>query len=199
MRLAAPVTNIDPGVFHQTTGSPCTSISSGSIPARAGSGNRPVQLAHSQKNAVLELSTPDTTPIMRGLQVSDATPAPAIETIIVDHGHGFHGRKHAAAKFVRHVPQQLRHIEHRADRDGRARDREKQQRHLEIAHLAEDDVRAAVDDVADADGALVIAKRNPLAEPVRERSADQQSDAGRSPQIADACRPAIETPVRRTG
>src|ERR1700722_8291400 len=72
-------------VAHHTTGSPCTSISSGSTPSRAGSGNRPVQLAQSQKKAVLELSRPETTPIDRGLQVWDATPAPAIESIMVDH------------------------------------------------------------------------------------------------------------------
>ena len=54
-------------------------------PSRAGSGNRPVQLAHSQKNAVQELSNPETTPIVRGLQVWEAIPAPAIESIIVDH------------------------------------------------------------------------------------------------------------------
>src|SRR6202034_245913 len=71
-------------VAHYTTGSPWTSISSGSTPSRAGSGNRPVQLAHSQKKAVLELSKPDATPMVRGLQLWDATPAPAIESIIVD-------------------------------------------------------------------------------------------------------------------
>src|SRR3984885_14331591 len=87
MRLAAPVTNTMglSGMVSQTTRSPWTSISSGSTPSRAGSGRRPVQLAHSQKNAVLELNRPDTTPIDRGLQVWDATPAPAIESIIVDH------------------------------------------------------------------------------------------------------------------
>ncbi len=106
--------------------------------------------------------------------------------------HRFHGRKHAAAKFVRDVPQQLRHVEHRADSDGRARYREKQQRHLEIAHLAEDDVGAAMDHVADADGAFVSAERNPFAEPMRECAASEQSDAGRGPQIADARGSAIE-------
>ena len=57
----------------------------GSTPSAAGSGNRPVQLAHSQKKAVLELSRPETAPMVRGLHFWDATPAPAIESIIVDH------------------------------------------------------------------------------------------------------------------
>src|SRR5207302_10028714 len=68
-----------------TRGSPWTSTSSLSTPARIGSGRRLVQFAHSQKRAVLELSTPDTTPIMRGLHVLDASPAPSIESIIMDH------------------------------------------------------------------------------------------------------------------
>src|SRR5258708_17468171 len=81
---------VDSGACHlifqaYTRGSPWTSTSSLSTPARIGSGSRLVQFAHSQKSAVLELSTPDTTPIMRGLHVLDASPAPSIETIIMDH------------------------------------------------------------------------------------------------------------------
>src|SRR5882762_9884216 len=55
------------------------------MPARIGSGRRFVQFAHSQKKAVLELKTPATRPIVRGLQLRDATPAPNIESIIIDH------------------------------------------------------------------------------------------------------------------
>src|SRR5580704_8716062 len=69
---------------HHTTGSPCTPISSASTPALAGSGRRPVQLAHSQKNAVLELSTPEMAPIVRGLHEVEAIPAPIIDSIIID-------------------------------------------------------------------------------------------------------------------
>src|ERR1022692_2459129 len=68
-----------------TTGSPCTSTSAGSTPSAAGCGRRPVQLAHNQKMAVLELNSPDTAPIMRGLHLWDASPAPSIESIIIDH------------------------------------------------------------------------------------------------------------------
>ncbi len=35
--------------------------------------------------AVLELSNPDTAPIVRGLHFWDASPAPNIESIIIDH------------------------------------------------------------------------------------------------------------------
>ena len=34
---------------------------------------------------MLELSKPETAPIVRGLHVWDATPAPTIESIIIDH------------------------------------------------------------------------------------------------------------------
>ncbi len=70
-------------IVAYTTGSPCTSISSGSTPARGGSGSLPRQLAHPQKKAVLALSNPATLPIVRGLIVNEAAPARAIEIIIV--------------------------------------------------------------------------------------------------------------------
>ena len=112
----------------QTTGSPCTSISSGSTPSRAGSGNRPrpVGPQPEESGAGTEQSGNN----------ADGARAPGLRR----HSgarhrkhhrrplHRLHGRKHAAAKFVGDVPQQLRHVEHRADSDGRARDREKQQR-----------------------------------------------------------------------
>src|ERR1700691_5591773 len=44
-----------------------TSISSGSTPATAGSGNRPAQFAQPQKIAVVELSSPLQAPMVRGL------------------------------------------------------------------------------------------------------------------------------------
>src|SRR5579863_1162284 len=70
--------------LRYTTGSPCTSTSFGSTPSAAGCGRRPVQLAHSQKMAVLELNNPEAAPIMRGLHFWDASPAPSIESIIID-------------------------------------------------------------------------------------------------------------------
>src|SRR2546421_760070 len=68
-----------------TTGSPCTSTSSGSTPARAGSGSLPRQLADPQKRAVLALRHPATAPIVRGSTLTEAAPASAIEIIIVIH------------------------------------------------------------------------------------------------------------------
>ncbi len=44
-------------------------MSSGSIPATVGSGKRPVQFAVAQKMAVVPLSRPAQTPMVRGLTV----------------------------------------------------------------------------------------------------------------------------------
>jgi len=66
-------------------GSPWISISSGSTPSHAGSGNRPVTFAQPQSIAVVELSAPAMVPMVRGSQYCDATPASNMEIIITDH------------------------------------------------------------------------------------------------------------------
>ncbi len=87
MRLAAPVTNTDSSLsVHVLDHRVAVHFDLFRFHAfGAGSGSRPVQFAHNQKKAVLELSSPDQTPMVRGLQDCDATPAPAIESIITDH------------------------------------------------------------------------------------------------------------------
>ena len=130
--------------------------------------------------------------MVRGLQVCDATPAPAIESIMTDHcivSMVANTRPRNSLETCRSscdiLSTQLTATAAREiARNSSAS--------LEIAHLAEDHIGAAVDHVADADGALVSFERNALAEPVRERSANEQANAGRSPQITDARRPAIE-------
>src|SRR5262245_35537596 len=48
-----------------------------------GSGSRPLQCAQPQNTAVVELRSPDTTPMARGFTDSDATPAAAVESTMV--------------------------------------------------------------------------------------------------------------------
>ena len=72
--------------------------------------------------------------------------------------HRFDGRKHAAAEFVRDVPQQLRQFSTELTATAARESAMKNSAQLEILHLAEDDVGGAVQDVADRNGALVAAE-----------------------------------------
>src|SRR5581483_10283790 len=106
--------------------------------------------------------------------------------------HRFDGRKNAAAELVRDVREDLIHVQDRAYGHSGARERDEDQRPIEVSHLAEDDVRAAMDDVADRDGALVTSEADSLAQPIGEAAADEEADAGRSPDDADALGAAVE-------
>src|SRR5205085_11158670 len=64
--------------LHHTVGSPWTSTSSGSTPARVGSGSLPLRLPQAQKIAVVELRAPAHNPIVLGLTWSESSPAMAI-------------------------------------------------------------------------------------------------------------------------
>src|ERR1039457_4693113 len=106
--------------------------------------------------------------------------------------HTFDGGKDAAAVGVGHVAQQLRHVEHARDADGGARDGDEDQRPGEVPHLAEDDVRRTVTDVADHDGALVVPETEPRTDFVGDGAADDQPDAGTAPDGADTGGAAME-------
>ena len=70
--------------------------------------------------------------------------------------------------------------------------RMKTQAQREGRHLAEEYVRAAVDEIGDRDGPFVLRERDALAHPVRNCAADEQADAGESPDDSDAQRPGVE-------
>ena len=57
------------------------------MPAGVGAGSLPRQFAHPQNSAVLALKQPATVPMILGLVLCDASPASAIETIIVIQVH----------------------------------------------------------------------------------------------------------------
>src|SRR5215472_4001860 len=116
-------------------------------------------------------------------------------------GHGNHhdtpwgrfdGGEDAAAVVVGDVAQQLAHVERGAHPDGHARQADEEQGPGEIAHLAKDDVGAAMHHVADHDGALVICETDAAADLVGQRAARQQSQAGAAPDGADARRTLVE-------
>src|SRR5262245_42889360 len=90
------------------------------------------------------------------------------------------------------MPQKLRHIEYRAHPHRRARKRDENQRPRKVAHLAEYDISATVDDIADHDGALVVFKTDVLAQTVGNERAHDQSDATAAPDRADARRTALK-------
>src|SRR5579863_4025659 len=106
--------------------------------------------------------------------------------------HGLHGGEYTAAVFIGNVPEQLRHIQDRADGDGRARESDKKERQRIVLHLAEDDVSGAVQDVAYRDGALIRAEADAITQPVREPATHQQAHPGAAPYLANASGSAVE-------
>ena len=61
-----------------------------------------------------------------------------------------------------------------------------------MAHLAEDDVGAAVEQIAEEHRSLVSRKANGLAEPVTNDAADKKSDTSHAPELSEALRAALE-------
>src|ERR1019366_423929 len=106
--------------------------------------------------------------------------------------HAFDGGEDAAAVLVCHVAQQLSHIEHATDADGSARDRDVDQRPAEAPHLAEQDVRGTVKEIADHDGTLVVLEAQARADLVGDGAADHQAEARAAPDSADAGGAAVE-------
>src|SRR5947207_3348303 len=62
----------------------------------------------------------------------------------------------------------------------------------EALHLAEDDVSGAVHQIADDHCALVAVESERFSEPMADAAADDKSDAGASPDVADAGCSAME-------
>src|ERR1017187_1954328 len=106
--------------------------------------------------------------------------------------HAFDGGEDAAAVLVGHMTQQLSHIEDATDADGSARDRNEDQRPGEIPHLAEQDVRGTVKQIANHDRALVVLEAQARADLVGDGAADHQADAGAAPDGADTGGAAVE-------
>src|SRR5579862_1356961 len=105
---------------------------------------------------------------------------------------GFHGGEDAPAEGIGDMAQELRHVQHRAKADPGARKGDEDQRAVETAHLAEGDVRAAVNDIADDDGALIVLEAEPTAGGEGERPAAEEADACESPDEAQTVRAAVE-------
>ena len=61
-----------------------------------------------------------------------------------------------------------------------------------MLHLAEDDVRAAVQEIAEQDSAFVSIEGDALADVVADDAADQQSDPGNSPKLSEPAGAALE-------
>src|SRR5262249_55333798 len=93
---------------------------------------------------------------------------------------------------VGHMRQDLVHVQHGTYSHGRPRQGDKDERPIKISHLAEDNIRTTVKDVADRNSAFVAVKTDSLAHPVRNTAADEQADSSRSPHHADAFGTAIE-------
>ena len=130
-------------------GSPWTSISSGSTPSRAGSGSRPVKCAQPQNIAVVELSAPATAPMVRGSQYCEAMPASIIEIIMTDQVVDSMVANTRPRNSSGTCRSSCDMFSTELNADARARERDEHQRPAEAAHLAEQDVRAAVHHVAD--------------------------------------------------
>src|ERR1035441_6265537 len=106
--------------------------------------------------------------------------------------HAFDGREDAAAVPVGHVAQELPHIEHARDANGGTRDRDVDQRPPEAPHLAEQDVRGTVKEIANHDGALVVLEAQARTDLVGDGATEEQADAGAAPDGADTGGAAVE-------
>src|SRR5262249_14342701 len=84
------------------------------------------------------------------------------------------------------MPQQLRHIQHRTHCNRSSRNRDEQQREAERRSLAEQNIRAAVQQITDRNRSLVIFKAQPLADPVRNHGARYETDSGEAPDHTDS-------------
>ena len=124
-----------------------------------------------RKIAVLELSTPDTAPIARGLQFETRSPLPSstaswwtrtcVSLVANTRPRNSSGTCRSNCETF------STELTAMAD----ARERQKKRRQPKIRHLAEHHVGAAVDHVTNATVRLVGSERKPLAQPVRERAA----------------------------
>src|ERR1039458_9803170 len=106
--------------------------------------------------------------------------------------HAFDGREDAAAVPVGHIAQQLPHVEHATDDDGGARYRDVDQRPAEAPHLAEQDVRGTVKQIANHDRALVVLEAQARTDLVGDGAAGDQAESGAAPDGADTGGAAVE-------
>ena len=132
MRLAAPVTRTILPV--KLAGSPCTSTSSGSTPGRDRLGQPAGQMRPAPEyRRRWSSARPRSRRSCAGPSTATRSPAAIIESIITDHCSDSMVENTRPRNSSGTMPQQLRHVQHRADADRRARERDEDQRPAEAA------------------------------------------------------------------